>query len=51
MRTLARFVYAVALLAFLPAIAWAQTSAISGTVRDTSGAILPGVTVEAASPH
>jgi len=50
MRTLARFVFAVALLTFLPAAAWAQTSAISGTVRDTSGAILPGVTVEAASP-
>lgn len=29
--------------------AWAQ-SAIAGTVRDTSGAVLPGVTVEAASP-
>src|SRR6476620_284991 len=27
-----------------------QTSAIAGIVRDTSGAVLPGVTVEAASP-
>src|SRR5687767_9153305 len=27
-----------------------QTSGISGIVRDTSGAVLPGVTVEAASP-
>jgi len=27
-----------------------QTSAIAGVVRDTSGAVLPGVTVEAASP-
>src|SRR4051794_20730877 len=26
------------------------TSAIAGVVRDTSGAVLPGVTVEAASP-
>ena len=33
----------------LPAVARAQ-SAIVGTVKDTSGAILPGVTVEAASP-
>ena len=33
----------------LPGIAIAQ-SAIAGTVRDTSGAVLPGVTVEATSP-
>jgi hypothetical protein len=33
----------------LPTVAMAQ-SAIAGTVRDTSGAVLPGVTVEAASP-
>jgi Carboxypeptidase regulatory-like domain len=32
-----------------PAIASAQ-GAITGVVRDTSGAILPGVTVEASSP-
>ena len=41
-----------ALLAFLllaPAAASAQ-SAFSGIVRDTSGAVLPGVTVEATSP-
>ena len=42
------------LLAFLclvlaPAAAWAQGS-ITGVVKDTSGAVLPGVTVEAASP-
>ena len=30
--------------------AWAQASGIAGVVRDTSGAVLPGVTVEAASP-
>ena len=31
---------------------WAQTaSGITGVVRDTSGAVLPGVTVEAASPE
>src|SRR5436190_24109765 len=38
----------VALVA-LPSLAHAQ-SAISGLVRDASGAVLPGVTVEAASP-
>ena len=36
-------------LAFLPAAAYAQAS-ITGVVKDTSGAVLPGVTVEAASP-
>ncbi len=35
----------------LASAGWAQTTAgISGTVRDTSGAVLPGVTVEVASP-
>ncbi len=35
----------------LPAAAWAQAgSGITGLVRDTSGAVLPGVTVEASSP-
>src|SRR5258707_3142264 len=33
----------------LSASAWAQSS-ITGVVRDASGAVLPGVTVEAASP-
>jgi hypothetical protein len=33
----------------LPAAAWAQSS-ITGVVKDTSGAVLPGVTVEASSP-
>src|SRR5262245_18930777 len=41
------FVAAAALLV-LPTIAHAQ-SAMTGTVKDTSGAVLPGVTVEAAS--
>jgi hypothetical protein len=35
--------------AFLPALAYAQAS-IAGVVRDASAAVLPGVTVEAASP-
>ena len=34
----------------LPLAAAAQTSAIAGEVKDTSGAVLPGVTVEVASP-
>ena len=33
----------------MPAAAMAQ-SAIAGVVKDTSGAVMPGVTVEAASP-
>ncbi|MBM3776810.1 MAG: TonB-dependent receptor [Acidimicrobiia bacterium] len=40
-------------LALLPSSAWAQTAstgAIAGVARDTTGAVLPGVTVEAASP-
>jgi hypothetical protein len=38
-----------ACLVLLPAVAFAQAS-ITGVVKDTSGAVLPGVTVEAASP-
>ncbi len=36
----------------LPVAAWAQVASgtIAGVVRDTSGAVMPGVTVEAASP-
>jgi hypothetical protein len=37
-------------LALWPAAASAQTSGIAGTIKDASGAVLPGVTVEAASP-
>ncbi len=46
-------VLAVLVALFLPSWASAQsqtTGAIGGTVRDVSGAVLPGVTVEAASP-
>src|SRR5947207_13815867 len=43
-----RILGVVALLAFLPGGASAQ-STIAGLVKDTSGAVLPGVTVEAAS--
>jgi hypothetical protein len=34
-----------------PAIGQEQTGAIQGTIKDTSGAILPGATVEARSPQ
>ena len=40
-------------LLFIPAASWAQvsdTAVMAGVVRDTSGAVLPGVTVEASSP-
>ncbi len=40
---------AAAVVVMAPAVAFAQAS-IVGVVRDTSGAVLPGVTVEAASP-
>jgi hypothetical protein len=39
----------IASIVLLPASGWAQSS-IAGVVRDASGALLPGVTVEAASP-
>jgi hypothetical protein len=40
---------AIALLVLVPSLAVAQAS-ITGVVKDASGAILPGVTVEASSP-
>jgi hypothetical protein len=49
-RTLASaLLVATAYLLFLPTAAHAQ-SAFSGVVRDASGGVLPGVTVEASSP-
>ena len=49
MRAFGSVLFAVATALLLPAVAFGQGS-IAGIVRDTSGAILPGVTVEAASP-
>src|SRR5688572_240293 len=49
MRTVLRRVLLLALLTLLPASALAQAS-IAGSTRDTSGAAMPGVTVEASSP-
>jgi hypothetical protein len=50
-RTLMGRLRAVCLIAcwLVPSVAWAQAS-ITGIVKDSSGAVLPGVTVEASSP-
>ena len=48
-RSAATLLTVLGCLVLLPAAAHAQ-SAFSGVVRDASGAVLPGVTVEAASP-
>jgi hypothetical protein len=44
------FLVAAGVLALLPAAALAQEGQIAGTARDTSGAVMPGVTVEVTSP-
>ena len=49
MRSFKRIAAVLAMLVLVPAFAFAQAS-ITGTVRDASGAVLPGVTVEASSP-
>src|SRR5882672_3020677 len=43
---------AVGCLLVLPGPAWAQVASatIAGVVKDASGAVMPGVTVEASSP-
>src|SRR4051812_49432452 len=48
-RLLTAAVSAAAAVILLPSLVLAQ-SGFAGTVRDTSGAVLPGTTVEAASP-
>ncbi len=50
MSVLKRLLFVCGLLVVLPASAFAQAS-ITGVVKDVSGAVLPGVTVEAASPE
>ena len=50
MRSLAIRVCVVLVVLCAPIVAYAQTSAISGTVKDASGGVLPGVTVEVSSP-
>src|SRR5688500_6167657 len=49
MRGLLRCVITLAMLPALASTAFAQGT-LTGTVRDASGAVLPGVTVEASSP-
>src|SRR6186997_663010 len=44
-----KILFALVWLLSLPTLARAQAS-IAGVVRDASGAVIPGVTVEAASP-
>ena len=48
-RSFSRVLIVSTWMCLMPAAAWAQ-SAIAGVVKDTTGAIMPGVTVEAASP-
>ena len=53
MTFLKRLALTLAVLALLPSAARAQAvggASIAGTVKDTSGAVLPGVSVEASSP-
>jgi hypothetical protein len=52
MRTFASrlIIVGITWLALWPIVASAQTSTIAGTVKDMSGAVLPGVTVEVSSP-
>ena len=51
MRQIVRgFVVASIFVLGFPTLVLAQASAIAGVVRDSSGAVMPGVTVEASSP-
>src|SRR6267378_4425073 len=49
MRGFAKIAVVLLWTVLVPTAAWAQAT-ITGTVKDTSGAVLPGVTVEASSP-
>ena len=49
MRPTVRILTLLALIVLIPTVVSAQ-AVIAGTVKDTSGAVLPGVTVEATSP-
>ena len=51
MRGMAKVFLAITAVLFLmPAAAFAQEGQIAGTVRDGSGAVIPGVSVEVSSP-
>jgi len=49
MRVWSRGLLVLASIVFIPSLTYAQAS-IAGIVKDASGAVLPGVTVEASSP-
>ena len=49
MHRVARWVAGAACVLLLPAVAFAQAT-ITGVVKDASGAVLPGVTIETSSP-
>ena len=49
MRSMLRIVAALTSMALLPSALYAQVT-LAGTVKDASGGVLPGVTVEASSP-
>src|SRR5688572_9315662 len=49
MRSMAKALLVLAGVVLLPVVASSHAS-LTGLVQDTSGAVLPGVTVEAASP-
>src|SRR5580765_4786947 len=49
MRTTIRTLLLLVIAAIVPSAAWAQVT-LAGTVKDASGGVLPGVTVEASSP-
>ena len=50
MRGVMRTLATVAAVLLVPAALYAQQATIAGVVKDASGAVLPGVSVEAASP-
>src|SRR5262249_9651944 len=49
MRVFVRFTFVLACLCLAPRTVWAQGT-ITGTVKDASGGVLPGVTVDATGP-
>ena len=50
MKALQHLGWALVCALSVPAIAMAQSASISGVVTDTTGGVLPGVTIEASSP-
>lgn len=49
-RVVSEILAVLAFVTLLPSPTYAQSGSIAGVVKDTSGAVMPGVTVEAASP-